>query len=84
LSHDNILPLTNAEIRAIKALKSGTASEGQQTLGMSAIIKKLCGTNELPYVAGSFDQSAFRAGRAFVGARIIGIMNMKLKEDKDG
>jgi len=84
LTHDHIAPLSTAETRAIKALQRGKATEGQQTLAMNAIVKKICGTNALPYVAGSFDQTAFRAGRAFVGARIIEIMNMKLKEDKDG
>ena len=84
MNHDEITPLTNAEIRALKALKNGTASEGQQTMGMNAIVKKICGTNSLPYVPGSFDQTAFKAGRAFVGAHIIRIMNIKMKDDQNG
>ena len=67
--------LDRSEKSAIKALSKGEASEYQQQLALSVIVKKLARTNDIPFVPGWSDQSAFMAARAFVGTRIQKILS---------
>jgi len=62
---------TKDEIQAIKALGSGEATEYQQKLALKVITSNYSRAHDLSYVPGSQDQSAFIAGRAFVGQRIL-------------
>jgi len=64
-------PIYRHEHEAIKALSEGRADEYQQGLALSVIIHKLSRTHDLGYIPGSFDQTAFLAGRSFVGKQII-------------
>ena len=63
--------IANDEHAAIQAVNDGVASEYQQKLALATIVKKLCRTHDLTYCPGSFDESAFLSGRAYVGHNII-------------
>ena len=68
------------EAIAIKSLYKGEATPEQQRLALSVIVNKLCRTHDIPYIPGSQDQSAFLAGRALVGSKILWIV----KQSKPG
>ena len=76
-------PLTVDEERAVKALWRGDATEYQQRLALKVIVNKLCRADDLLYVPGSFDETAFLQGRAFVGKRIMQILNKPLEKLED-
>ena len=59
--------LTTLEIATIQGCYAGEANAHQQRLAIDTIIDKLSMADFLSYQAGSFDQSAFLAGRAYVG-----------------
>lgn len=71
-------PLTTAEEQAIKSLSRGDASEYQQRLALKVIVNKLCRADDLLYIPGSFDGTAFLQGRGFVGQRITKIIKQPL------
>jgi len=61
------------DIRAIRALAAGVASEGQQRRALEWIITKACGYYDLsfrPGVEGARDTD-FAEGKRFVGAQIV-------------
>lgn len=60
-----------AQIRAIQALHTGTASERQQQLALAFIIKHLCRTDEFNYFPSDRD-TAFALGREAVGKALRG------------
>jgi hypothetical protein len=62
--------LSKEEATAIQLCWAGQANPGQQRLALSVIIDKLSMADHLAYTQGSFDGSAFLAGRAFVGKLI--------------
>lgn len=62
---------------AFKALEAGEATPYQQQRVLNLIIKNFARTYDLPYIPGESDQSAFLAGRAFVGHSIMRYINMK-------
>lgn len=72
--------LDNAEHSALKALYAGEATPEQQRLALSVIVNKIARANHLPYVPDSPDQSAFLAGRAFVGKQIEVLLNTPVGE----
>lgn len=74
--------LDKREHVALKALSKGEAEPHQQTLALEVIVKKFSRAFELGYIPGSFDQSAFLAGRGFVGQQITKALNTAIKEDK--
>ena len=77
--------LSKEEHIALKNLYSGEADEGQQRLALAIIVNKFSRTHDLTYIPGSFDQSSFTAGRAFVGQKILKYLNLpvgKLKEEE--
>ena len=57
----------------VRALSNGTATDTQQRQAFDFIINNLCQTYKLVYEQGSFDATAFRAGKAFVGQVLIGM-----------
>jgi hypothetical protein len=72
---DPDLDITETEIYALRALRSGTANADQQRIGMQCIGVKLCGLFEPEYVPGiDLQESAHRSGRRYVGL-LIGIMD---------
>lgn len=68
--------LTKDEHQALKALRKGDASAYQQQLALQVIINKLSRAQDLLYIPGSFDQSAFLNGRAFVGQSLLKYVNL--------
>lgn len=72
--------LDEAEVQSIKALSRGDATEHQQALALHVIVKKLARTHDLHYIPQSPDQTAFLNGRAFVGHRILKIINQPVQE----
>ena len=82
-----VLPLDKYEHAALKALYEGVADPGQQRTALNVIVNKLCRTHDVLYVPGSFDQSAFMNGRAYVGMRIMQLLKLpvgKLEVNEDG
>jgi hypothetical protein len=79
------LPLDEAEIRAIKALASGTASEGQQKRALDVIIHKFAGTYDQSFRPGPDGHRAtdFAEGRRYVGNRIVHTLKRPVDEKKD-
>lgn len=59
------------EHEAIKALSEGRADEYQQGLALSVIVNKFSRAHDMGYIPDSFDQTAFLAGRSFVGKQIV-------------
>jgi len=70
--------LNKEEVQAIKALGNGDASEFQQKLALKIIINVYSRAHDLCYVPDSQDQSAFIAGRAFVGQKILRCLNIPI------
>lgn len=87
-SHCLYVPkLDKQEIIAIKQLAKGEASEYEQRLALKVIVNKLSRAQDLLYTPGSFDQTAFFAGRGFVGQQILASINIpvgKLEEIENG
>jgi len=78
-------PLNKLEIEALKALNKGEATEHQQKLALATICNKFSRAQDALYVPGTFDETAFLNGRAFVGQKILKIINLpigKLINDK--
>lgn len=70
--------LDKQEIESLKALGKGEADEFQQKLALAVIVNKFARAHDLPYIPGSFDQSSFISGRAFVGQKILKILNVPI------
>jgi hypothetical protein len=66
------------EIEAIKALNKGEATEHQQRLALSTICNKFSRSQDGLYIPGTFDETAFLNGRAFVGQKILKIINLPI------
>ncbi len=58
------------EHAALKALSKGEATESQQVLALALIVKKFAQYQNLLYIAGSFDETAFISGRAYVATLV--------------
>lgn len=67
--------LTKDEIIALQMVWKGEADPYQQKLAVSVIVKKLSRANDLLYIPGSFDETAFLNGRAFVGMALMKYLN---------
>ena len=63
-----------SEVVAMRALSEGKASDIQHQQAFKFIIEKMCLTYSLVYEPNSFDLTAFRAGRAFVGQSLVGMI----------
>jgi len=74
-----VQPTTAEEEYAVQAVASGKADEGQQVLAISVILKKLSRAYDLSYIPGKPHESAFLAGRSFVGMNLTRIINQKPK-----
>ena len=64
--------------RALQCCYLGEASPHQQRLAIDTIIDKLSRADFLAYQAGSHDESAFLAGRAFVGKQTRQALKTKI------
>lgn len=72
------------EHQALKALKTGTATEYQQVLALKVIVNKLARTYDVLYVPGSETGSAFLSGRAYVGQQLTKYLTLPVttKEER--
>ena len=68
--------LTQREIYALQQLEEGNAAPDVQRLALQAILRKLCRVYDLHFVAGKPDQTAFLAGRGYVGQEIIKFLRL--------
>ena len=78
-----VADLSKRELAAIKQVAGGKASESDQVLAMSVIIKKLSRAYDLTYVPGSPTASSFLAGRGFVGQQITKIINQPIARKRN-
>ena len=69
-------PLDEHEIIALKNLSKGKATEYQQVLALHAITNKICRVHDNLFIPGAPDQTAFLAGRAYVGSKILFELNV--------
>ena len=63
--------LDESEIKALKALYDGEADAAQQRLTLNVIVNKFCRANDVLFIPGNQDQTAFLNGRAYVGKQIL-------------
>lgn len=82
--------LSAQEHESLVRLSKGEAEPHQQLQALEVIVKKFSQPQELLYIPGSFDETAFVQGRAFVASRIryflkrpVGVTQAKEKETSD-
>jgi hypothetical protein len=75
--------LTRSEHAALQALEKGEADPGQQTAALAAIVKKFAQPQDLLYIPGSFDETGFINGRAFVAAQIRAYLRRPVSKTKE-
>ena len=68
--------LDEHEVTALKNLAQGKATEYQQVLALHAITNKICRVHDVLFIPGKSDESAFLAGRAYVGSKILFELNV--------
>lgn len=66
-----VLALDTDEILALKALYDGNANEYQQRQALTVIVNKFSRAQDVLFIPGAADQTAFLNGRAFVGMQIL-------------
>ncbi len=70
--------LTSDEARAIKAMYAGEANPGQQRLALQVIVNKFSRAQDMLFVPGEHDQTAFLNGRGFVGMQILKVIKVPI------
>lgn len=77
-------PVTYQVATAVRALRDGTANEGQQKLALEWIVGDAAGKRHFPYHNNERDTS-FALGRLFVAEQITGLFYLDIKalRDKD-
>lgn len=65
------------KIRALKAVWSGTANEGQQVMALSFIIDDLCERSGNQFYS-TDRETTFALGKKFIADHIVGAINAKL------
>jgi len=73
--------LTIQEHRSIRSLAAGDAEPHQQKEAIAVILKKFSRANDLLYIPGTFDETAFLNGRAFVGQQLLKYINLPVNEE---
>ena len=71
------LIVNKEKIRALQAVWSGTANEGQQMTAITFIINDLCARAENQYYPSERD-TTFALGKKHVGDHIVGAINAKV------
>lgn len=74
-------PWLNAELdyddaMAVRALKAGNASGGQQQRALRWIVDAACGTYDLGWHPSGPHEASFSAGRRFAGSQVVRAMNI--------
>ena len=78
-----IEPLDDIDKRAIRALQSGEATPAQQQLAIYVIVNKLSRSHDVLFVPNDHDQTAFLAGRGYVGQQILKICKTPIGKFED-
>ena len=74
------LPETSTrEVRALKAMATGEASNEQQLLVYSYIVKKMCNIGGLSYHESSPTLTAFNEGKRHVGLSLLNLVETPLE-----
>lgn len=76
--------LAKEEVHAIKQCYAGNATPHEQRLALAVICNKLARAHDISFVPGAADESNFLAGRAFVGARVLKIINVPVGQLVEG
>lgn len=74
--------VTTQDVKALKALAKGEATEHEQMLALAVIVNKFARAQEMLYIPGSFDETAFLEGRGFVGQQILKHINVPIGQLK--
>lgn len=72
--------LSEEEIRALRAVWRGDATEYQQRLTLKIIVNKLSRADDLLFIPDSHDQTAFLQGRGFVGKQITKYLKLPIDQ----
>lgn len=75
--------LDRVEHAALLALSKGEADAGQQVMALQVIVKKFSQPQDLLYIPGSFDETGFINGRAFVAANIRSYLRRPVSKTKE-
>jgi hypothetical protein len=75
-------PADEYDIRAVKALAAGVASDSQQKRALDWIIRCAAGTYDLSFRPGQDGNRAtdFSEGKRFVGLQLVRLVNMKMPD----
>jgi hypothetical protein len=78
----DLAPTDEYDIRAVKALAAGVASDGQQKRALDWIIRCAAGTYDLSFRPGIDGHRAtdFSEGKRFVGLQLVRLVNMKMPD----
>jgi len=73
-------PADEQDVRAIKALAAGVASEGQQRIALAWIINRAAGTYDLSFRPGPEGSrlTDFAEGKRFVGLQLVRLINIRM------
>jgi hypothetical protein len=81
---------TVADVRAVKSLMAGTASEEQQKRAWDWIINRACAFRSEPYVSASDRDTTYNLGRGAVARMVLHLATLpeniinEMKDDKNG
>lgn len=78
-------PYDSSDVAAFKAMREGRAEPYQQALVLEWLLY-VCGTYENPFRPGSDGErdTAFAAGKQWVGQQIVKMVNMPLAREEQG
>ena len=69
--------------QALRAVYRGEASPGQQRLALEVIVKHFAQPQDLLFIPGKPDETAFLNGRAFVATKIRHYVNAPIKNEDE-
>ena len=69
-----------ADASALQALAAGTADATQQKRALDLIIRNVSGYYDLSFQPGMPDAAAFMEGRRFVGAKIVELLSISVRD----
>lgn len=70
--------LDEKDVRAVKAMYAGEATPEQQRRVLAVIVNKFSRAQDMLFVPGEHDQTAFLNGRGFVGMQILKMINVPI------
>jgi len=79
-----IRPISKSEATAIKEVADGIADGYAQRLALQTIVTKLCRTYDVDFIPQCERQSAFLAGRGYVGKQIYRLLKIDINQLPDG